>query len=101
MRFVHQHRLDILDCLGRHLLPESDFDFVKKRGRICIKYRKTGDKFAYLRKKETRLDPVTKQWLNAEWFKVKSGLEKEQEVISWEQVIEMLDRWLFEIIRNK
>ncbi len=57
----------------------------------------TGQSFSYLRKKETTLDPVDKQWKHAEWFKIKSNDSKETDVTNWEQVMLAFDQWLVNI----
>ena len=97
MKFVHRHRSDILFVLKKHQLKESDFDFIKKRGRICTRHKSTGREFAYLRKKETKIDAFTREWKNVEWFKVKSGNGKEQEVQNWDEVMKLFQEWLLEV----
>lgn len=96
MKFVNHHRLDILMAIERHQLLESDFDFIKRRGRIHTKHRDTGLEFAYLRIKETHLDPLTREWKNTEQFKVKSSNNKEQTVPNWELVMELFEKWLIQ-----
>ena len=98
MKFVHRHRSDILHIFKQHQLNELDFDFIKKRGRICTRHRATGREFAYLRKKETKIDALTREWKNVEWFKVKSDGLKEQEVQDWDDVMELFQEWLIRVI---
>ena len=97
MKFVHKHRADILRILQKHQLTESMVSFTKKRGRIYINHLESGDHFAYLRKKETRLDPVDHQWRHAEWFKIKTKDTRERDVENWDQVINAFDQWIGEI----
>lgn len=98
MKFVARHRSDILDLMKQHHLNEADFDFIKRRGRICTRHRQTGLEFAYLRKKETQLDAFTREWKNVEWFKVKSGGGKEQVIQSWDEVMTLFEEWLHRVV---
>ena len=93
MKFVNRHRSEVLSTLDRNGIPEQAVDFIKRRGRICIHHRASGQEFTYLRKKETKLDPITQQWQHTEWFKIKSGNSKELAVENWEMVMEAFDKW--------
>jgi hypothetical protein len=79
---------------------ESDFDFIKKRGRICTKHKSTTKEFTYLRKKEIQIDEITREWRDVEWYKVKSDHGKEQSVQHWEEVMTLFEAWLLEITHN-
>lgn len=94
MKFVHKHRSDILKILGIYGVDETQVRFVKRRGRINILHPESSTSFSYLRKKETRLDPGDRQWKHQEWFKIKSNESKEQQVDSWDQVMEAFDNWV-------
>ena len=97
MKFVHRHHSDILRIFNEQGLSASDFDFVKKRGRICTRHQSTAQEFAYLRIKEIQIDPNTREWKHVEWFKVKSDGVKEREVQNWDQVMELFEEWVFGI----
>jgi hypothetical protein len=97
MKFFHRHRTDILFVLKKHQLKECDFDFIKKRGRICTRHKSTGQEFAYMRKKETQIDAFTREWKHVSWFRVKSGNGKEQTVEHWEEVMKLFEEWLLGI----
>lgn len=94
MGFIARHRSDILAALKRHGLQELEVDFIKRRGRICTRHRESGLEFRYLRKKETRLDPFTQNWVDVESFKIRSGNSQEVEVESWENVMQAFNKWL-------
>ena len=72
---------------------EDDFSYVKRKGRIHICYPLGDTHFAYLRKKETLLDPVTKQWKHHEFFKVHIKNQKETDM-SWEELMGHFKGWL-------
>ena len=93
MKFIHQHRSNILGTLKRHQVDEAAVDFIKKRGRIQIIHRATGSKFSYLRVKQTTLDPISQGWKHSEYYKIKYNQAKEAPVESWSQVMEAFDRW--------
>ena len=93
MRFVNQHRLNILAILKKYQLEESSVDFVKKRGRIQIIHGVSGCRFSYLRVKETTLDPITHGWKHSEFYKVKMNANKETPVENWDQVMVLFNQW--------
>lgn len=97
MKFVTRHRSDILAVLERSGVAETDIDFVKRRGRICIIHRESGQEFCYLRKQETRLDPLTRAWVDTQWFKVKSSNFTEKSVDNWEQVVKDFELWVHRV----
>ena len=100
MKFVKKHRSDVLERIGHYHFKEDDFDFIKRRGRICIRHRTSNLEFAYLRKKETQLDSITRQWKHSESYKVKSGTAKEELVPDWEQVMTLFAKWLQQVMNQ-
>ena len=96
MKFVKQHRNDILKALNQAGFAESDFDFVKSRGRIHVKHSAGSRQFAYLRVKETTLDHNL-QWQNSQYFKIKVNASKEYPVADWEELMMVFNQWLKEI----
>jgi len=93
MKFVARHRSDVLNLLEKRGIAQSEIEFIKRRGRICICHPGSGMRFCYLRKEETRLDPFTRQWTHVQWFKVKLNDSREQQVDNWELVMEKFDQW--------
>ena len=93
MKFIHQHRSNILNILKRYQIDETAVDFIKKRGRIQIIHRASGRKFSYLRVKQTTLDPISQGWKHSEYYKIKYHLAKEVPVENWSQVMEAFDTW--------
>lgn len=93
MRFVTKHRADIMSVLSRNDIDERDIDFIKRRGRINIVHRDSNNQFAYLRKKETRLDPFTQQWDHREWYRVKVGDHKEIDIENWVSLVQLFEKW--------
>ena len=96
MKFVHHHRTAILKALSEEGFEELDFDFVKKRGRIHIRFKYNAHQFSYLRVKETQLDQNL-QWQEMESFKIKLDQHKEYPVSDWNQVMNAFRQWLSSI----
>ena len=94
MKLGVKHRADLLKRLQEKGVPETAVDFIKRRGRICICHGTSNMKFCYLRKKETHLDPITHQWKQVEWFKLKFNESAESRVENWNQVMEQFEDWV-------
>ena len=94
MRFLITHHKEVIQLLERQNRAKEEFDFVKKRGRINIIERSSKKFFAYLRVKETQLDPETKQWVETSYFKVKTEEQKEHTVDNWTNVFKEMETWL-------
>lgn len=93
MKFLEAHRKEIYNSMAEFGFQQDDFSYVKRRGRIHIQYEPADTYFAYLRKKETRLDPETKQWAHHEYYKVHIKNNKETDQ-SWENLIKHFRKWL-------
>jgi hypothetical protein len=80
MKLVANHHSDILVAINECNMDEAYFNFIKRKGRIFTPYRFPKSQFAYLRKKETMLDPTSRDWKHIEWYKIKVNNDKEQHV---------------------
>ena len=70
MKFLANHRKEVLQYIAKSGLNESGFSYVKRKGRINIVHDSSKKYFAYLRKKETSINDETHQWEDITYYKV-------------------------------
>ncbi len=73
---------------------QSDFSYVKRRGRIYVHTSKSEMQFGYLRKKFTRINSETKQWEHGSSYKVQINTAKEIDAEDWSHVLMHFEQWL-------
>ena len=94
MKFLHQHRNDIIKLINKYGWMEQDFAFVKKRGRIHVIKQSSKKHFSYFRKKETNLNSKSLQWEHSSYFKYQQDDQREKIVENWNAVVKELENWL-------
>ncbi len=95
MKLLKTHQQNLYDAFAKHGFVKDDFSFVKRRGRIFIIHEASKHHLAYLRKKETNLDPDSKQWVHNTSFVLEMSVGPSKQLIpNWEGVLSELDQWL-------
>ena len=94
MKFLVQHRQDILKSIEECGFSEEDFSFVKKKGRIHTIHQPSKSHFAYLRVKNTQINDQSLQWEHTEYFKVQYNQESETITPDWTAVLQGFMKWL-------
>lgn len=70
------------------------FNYVKRKGRIHIIDPSSDQSFWYFRRKETRIDPETKQWVKLESYEVKVDNDPLLQLENWQEVLGRFGEWL-------
>jgi len=97
MKFLDDHRKNIIDLISKYDFDQKEFFYVKRKGRINVIHNKSNSHFGYLRKKETTIDDISKQWVDVTYYKVVKSDKKEVIIPSWELVLDGFKNWLKEI----
>ena len=94
MKFPKLHHERVLEVIESNGLKIEDFYLVKRKGWIRIEHLHSGDFFNYFKKKETIIDPDSKQWVNNMFFKIKRSGEPDSIEPTFEMMIDQLDKWI-------
>ena len=97
MKFLEKYRKDILQIFENQGFTKDDFSFIKRKGRIVTEHHKTKSTFSFFRKKETRLNEITKQFEHSSRYEVKADDGKREWVENWEAVINAYEKWLVDL----
>ena len=92
MKFPPTHHRKIVEIIDKHELPLDEFSFVKRKGWVHILRKE--EFFAYFKKKETRLDPKTKKWIDSAYFKIKRSDKVSLDVADLGELTNAFDSWL-------
>lgn len=76
MKYSPSDHNKIIQVIADHNLDPESFAFVKSKGWVHIYFRPSGEDFAFYLKKETHLNPETKQWVKNSYYKVKKSSGK-------------------------
>lgn len=93
MKFKASHKRDLHNSITKNKLELSDFNFIKRRGRIVIQHEKNNKQFSYIQKLEKEIDMVTGQWKEQDNFEIVSG-ESKKNLSNWSEVMKAFDAWL-------
>jgi len=98
VKFLEQHRTDILNAFETFGFTKSDFHFIKRKGRIITHHRITKAEFSYIQKKDRR-QPVSVELLD-EPPKYEISMDGKKEFVgSWDQVLSKLQDWLSHLLK--
>jgi len=97
MKFTQAHRSALHSAMGEQDLSPDNFEYVKRRGRINIIHIASKKTFAYLRRKETKIDPKTHQWIESQHFQVSRNNRQEIIEENWDRVLGQFKDWLLEL----
>lgn len=84
----------ILKIIKKNNFDLADFYLVKRKGWIRIEHSFSGQYFTYFKKKETRIDPVSKEWENSLFFKIKTQEIAEIIEPTFDSMLSIFDLWL-------
>lgn len=76
MKFSPSDYNRIVQVIADQNLDLDAFAFIKHKGWVHVYYKPSGEYFAFYLKKETHLDPETKQWVKNSYYKVKKSSGK-------------------------
>jgi hypothetical protein len=90
-KFQHERIMDIIESNG---LEMKDVFLVKRKGWIRIEHLQSDSFFTYFKKKETIIDPDTKEWLNKVYFKVKTDKTKTIVSPTFDALMGLFEAWV-------
>jgi len=73
MKFSSADHTKIIQVFTDQNLDPGSFAFVKSKGWVHVIFKPSNEHFAFYLKKETHLDPETKQWVKNSFYKVKKS----------------------------
>ena len=79
--------------IGNGYSPE-EFFFVKRKGWIRIEHLQSSQFFTYFKKKETLINPDTRQWENNMFFKIKISETPDCIEPTFESMMDLFDNWV-------
>ena len=94
MKFPKFHYERITELIKSYGYDPGEFYMVKRKGWIRIEHSSSAKFFTYFKKKQTTINPVTKQWEYEVSFRIKMENEPEIVVKDFDSMIKELDIWL-------
>ncbi len=97
MKLTAKQYQDLLEVFARHHRQPDAFELVKRKGRIIITDKQSGQAFSYFLKKTTRINPDTQQFENYSCYLVRISGKDESTLQSWDETMACLSRWLTDL----
>ncbi len=98
MRFLIREHQSIRSAIESKGLPYRDFSFIKKHGRLNIRFRKEEPVFTFFRKTQTLLDEQN-QWVKKTTYHLQLT-EPEGPYDDWQEVLTRFKAWLAMVSKN-
>lgn len=97
MKFLAEYQEDIYKAFESHGYIRADFHFVKKKGRIITKPRDGNEQFSYILKKDVKLDPLSKDFIEVSYFETRFNDENIETHTTWDKVMKRYITWLMSL----
>ena len=97
MKFPKKLHTELIQAIRSKEFEETEFTFVKRRGRIITMKRSGKNSFSFILKKSMEINKLDGSFVECELYLVSVNEGKEYELDKWEDVKSHYLKWLSEM----
>ena len=94
MKFYTSHQIALHTSIVDHGFVKSDFSFTKKKGRIIAIHNNSTATFAFIERRESKLDVQKMRVLDKFSYELVINGKNNNMVASWDELLAQFNEWL-------
>ena len=94
MKFYTSHQIALYSSIVDHGFAKTDFSFTKKKGRIIANHNSSEATFAFIERRESKLDVQKMRVLDKFSYELVINERDKEIAASWEELLMQFNEWL-------